>query len=335
MNKYITKSGQNLYDIALTLYGSIEGIFDLLVSNPSISFNTVFNKGAELNYHDDFVINQDIVGWFDTNGIKIKNGQYDISKTNIRSEIIDWIDNNNQKLVNKYLNGDLTLVQSDAEESSQSYDWDEKDVPSVIADTQDNTTISTFISTPLTPFTPQNKWDVQYVDNGTALVKKETLQFATALSKIDFSQLTQDDLLANFDVLFSNGMITLPTDENNKQLYYDTVSAPKILIKQSGKNTTIGMQIPSNSFVAISWGDNTALDFYHYQKSTINATHTYNDAEEHTITIYGDNKFTNLDLTKINGMYYALSEIYISNDFISLYPNATTLNKLFIKKTTK
>lgn len=335
MNKYITKSGQNLYDIALTLYGSIEGIFDLLVSNPSISFNTVFNKGVELNYHDDFVVNQDIVGWFDTNGIKIKNGQYDISKTNVRSEIIDWIDNNNQKLVDKYLNGDLTLVQSDTEESSQSYDWDEEDAPSVIADTQDNTTISTFISTPLTPFIPQNKWDVQYVDNGTSLVKKETLQFATALSKIDFSQLTQDDLLANFDVLFSNGMITLPTDENDKQLYYDTVSAPKILIKQSGKNTAIGMQIPSNSFVAISWGDDTALDFYHYQKSTINATHTYNDTEEHTITIFGDNKYTNLDLTKINGVYYALSEIYISNNFVSLYPDATTLNKLFIKKNTK
>ena len=33
MNTYIVKSGQNLFDVAITLYGSIEGVFDLLISN--------------------------------------------------------------------------------------------------------------------------------------------------------------------------------------------------------------------------------------------------------------------------------------------------------------
>ena len=51
MNKYTVKSGQNLYDIALAIYGSIEGVFDLLMSNPDISYETVFSKGAVLNYH--------------------------------------------------------------------------------------------------------------------------------------------------------------------------------------------------------------------------------------------------------------------------------------------
>ena len=33
MLQYKVRSGQNIYDVALTLYGSVEGIFDLLVSN--------------------------------------------------------------------------------------------------------------------------------------------------------------------------------------------------------------------------------------------------------------------------------------------------------------
>ncbi len=332
MNKYTVKSGQNLYDIALTLYGSIEGIFDLLVSNPSISFNTTFSKGMELNYHEDFVVNQDVVNWFDTNSINIKNGECQTKIIDVRSEIINWIDNNNKELFNQYSNSVLTLVKTDDTESIQTYDWDKEDTPTIISDTQDNTTISSIAGSQLIPFTPQNKWDIQNVDIDVSLERKNILQFAETLSKINFGELSQDDLSANLDVLFSNGMITLPTDENDKQLYYDTVSTPKILIKQSGENITIGMQIPSNSFVAINWGDGTTLDFYHYKKNAINATHTYSDTSQHTITIYGDNKFTNLDLTKINGVYYALAEIYISNDFISLYPNETTLNKLFIKK---
>lgn len=331
MNKYTTKSGQNLYDIALTLYGSIEGVFDLLVSNTNISFNTIFSKGTELNYHEDFVVNQDIVSWFDTNNVRVKNGQYNINETDIRSEIIDWIDNNNQQLMNKYTTGDLEIVYVDTLVAPPAFDWDDEDMPLTIAETQDGIISSTIINTSTMPFTPSTKWDVQNV--GINSISTDAIQFAESISKIDFGKLSQEELEANFEILFSNGMITLPSSENERQLYYNAVSTPKILIKQNGKSITIGMQIPCNSFVAIDWGDDIVLGFYHYQKNTSNATHTYNDDDEHTITIYGDNKFTNLDLTKINGVYYALTEIYISNDFVSLYPNATELNKLFIKKT--
>lgn len=334
MKKYIVKSGQNLYDIALMLYGSIEGVFDLLVSNPNISFNTMLSKNTELNYHEDFVVNQDIVSWFDTNNVRVKNGKYEISGANVRSEIIKWINENNQNLINKYLAGDLEVIQKEAElETPQPYDWDGGGTPMVVADISANVSTFTTTNAQLVPFTSQNKWNIQDISADTSAINKNVLQFAETISKADFEKFTQDDLFANLDVLFSNGMVTLPSDENEKQFYYDAVSTPKILIRQNGKSFSMGMQIPSNSFVAISWGDDSALDFYHYKKNTINATHTYNDEEEHTILVYGDNKFTNLDLTKISGIYYALSEIYISNDFISLYPNATTLNKLFIKKT--
>ena len=41
MRTYTVRTGQNIFDVALTLYGSIEGVFDLLVSNPE-----GFNCGA-------------------------------------------------------------------------------------------------------------------------------------------------------------------------------------------------------------------------------------------------------------------------------------------------
>ncbi|MCS2956861.1 hypothetical protein NXX53_06170 [Bacteroides salyersiae] len=37
MGKYTVITGQNLYDIALHIYGSIEGIVDLLMNNPDLS----------------------------------------------------------------------------------------------------------------------------------------------------------------------------------------------------------------------------------------------------------------------------------------------------------
>ena len=40
MGKYRVVAGQNIYDVALYLYGSIEGVVDLLINNPDLSFAT-------------------------------------------------------------------------------------------------------------------------------------------------------------------------------------------------------------------------------------------------------------------------------------------------------
>lgn len=61
MNEHIVTQGQNIFDVALQLYGSIEGLFDLLISNPSLSMCTSLNAGDKLYYHDYFTINQNIV----------------------------------------------------------------------------------------------------------------------------------------------------------------------------------------------------------------------------------------------------------------------------------
>lgn len=78
MAKYIVRNKQNIYDIALHLYGSIEGVFDLMISNPQLSMNTELSQGMELEYHDTFVINPDIVSGFYDEKIIPVNGERNV-----------------------------------------------------------------------------------------------------------------------------------------------------------------------------------------------------------------------------------------------------------------
>lgn len=61
MAQYQATSNQNIFDIALHLYGSIEGIYDLLMSNPWLTMKTEITRGMILEYHDYFVITPEIV----------------------------------------------------------------------------------------------------------------------------------------------------------------------------------------------------------------------------------------------------------------------------------
>ena len=61
MAKYKIHTNQNIFDVALHLYGSIEGVFDLLITNTKLSMSSDLVAGEELEYHPDFVINGDVV----------------------------------------------------------------------------------------------------------------------------------------------------------------------------------------------------------------------------------------------------------------------------------
>lgn len=61
MQTYSVINGQNVYDVALTLYGSIEGIFDLFINNPDLSFETVLQAGDKLYWDEDYIVNSDVV----------------------------------------------------------------------------------------------------------------------------------------------------------------------------------------------------------------------------------------------------------------------------------
>lgn len=75
MAKYKVQGGQNLYDVALHLFGSVEGVFDLLVSNPKLSLATPLKAGAELEYHEGYVINSSVVSSMSAQEIVPANGE--------------------------------------------------------------------------------------------------------------------------------------------------------------------------------------------------------------------------------------------------------------------
>lgn len=66
---YTVKPNQNLFDVALHLYGSIEGLFDLLISNPDLNMTSELTYGQELIYHEEFVLNESIVSEFKNQNI--------------------------------------------------------------------------------------------------------------------------------------------------------------------------------------------------------------------------------------------------------------------------
>lgn len=75
MGKYIVTQGQNIYDVALHIYGSVEGVTDLLVNNESVSFDTNLKAGDELIYSDDYQINKEVAAYYKMHGITPASGE--------------------------------------------------------------------------------------------------------------------------------------------------------------------------------------------------------------------------------------------------------------------
>lgn len=78
MGKYIVTTGQNIYDIAVCLYGSIEGIVDLLINNPRLSLDDDLKSGDELEYTDGFIISPDITAYNRMYSLTPANGQRNV-----------------------------------------------------------------------------------------------------------------------------------------------------------------------------------------------------------------------------------------------------------------
>lgn len=78
MGKYIITAGQNLYDTALHIYGSIEGITDLLVNNPALSMASKLHAGQELIYTDDYLIDADVAAYYRQRAISPANGERNV-----------------------------------------------------------------------------------------------------------------------------------------------------------------------------------------------------------------------------------------------------------------
>jgi hypothetical protein len=78
MGRYTVTAGQHIFDVALHLYGSIEGIVDLMMNNSNLSLASELKAGDELEFTDGFVINPDIVAHFRLNNIVSSNGERNV-----------------------------------------------------------------------------------------------------------------------------------------------------------------------------------------------------------------------------------------------------------------
>lgn len=87
MKQYTVRSGQNIYDVSLTLYGTVEGIFDLLASNEGLTMDTKLSYGMVLNYHEEFIINSSIVSWLKDNNVLVKNGEHIYNHIDVEASI--------------------------------------------------------------------------------------------------------------------------------------------------------------------------------------------------------------------------------------------------------
>lgn len=61
MQAYIVHKNQNIFDIAMSVHGSIEGIFDLLVNNENLSFDAIIKEGETIYYDEEFIVHQSII----------------------------------------------------------------------------------------------------------------------------------------------------------------------------------------------------------------------------------------------------------------------------------
>lgn len=75
MGKYRITQGQNIYDVALHIYGSVEGILDLLATNENLSLDSDLHSGDELNYTESYLINKEVSAYYDTHGITPASGE--------------------------------------------------------------------------------------------------------------------------------------------------------------------------------------------------------------------------------------------------------------------
>lgn len=117
MKQYITKKGQNIFDVCLMLYGSVEGILDLMVNNETmtvteygpqhlagqpLTLDTVLDRGVVLNYSEGLNINQGALEFYRRDDVTVANGEcpfisvyeYDRSSVRIvihqRGEYVDF-----------------------------------------------------------------------------------------------------------------------------------------------------------------------------------------------------------------------------------------------------
>lgn len=74
MGQYKSTTGQNIYDIVLHIYGSLDGITDLLINNTGLSLSDDIKSGTIFTYTDELIVDNNVVNNLNANSIIPANG---------------------------------------------------------------------------------------------------------------------------------------------------------------------------------------------------------------------------------------------------------------------
>lgn len=89
---YKAKQNQNLYDVAIHTHGTVEGIFDILISNPGLNMNSVLSYGQEVVYHEDYILFPTIVKGLNDKGIVPVSGSRHIYNKSFSAYPLCFVD---------------------------------------------------------------------------------------------------------------------------------------------------------------------------------------------------------------------------------------------------
>jgi hypothetical protein len=74
--KKITKEGQDVFDLAINHFGDIDGLFDLLDANPTLSLTSDPTSGTEINIKEENIVNKKVASfYFGTKFVVINSGE--------------------------------------------------------------------------------------------------------------------------------------------------------------------------------------------------------------------------------------------------------------------
>lgn len=78
MGTYKVTAGQNIYDVAMHLYGSIEGLADLFINNPALSLADDLKNGDRLVFTDGFTVDSNVMAYNRMHGLVPANGERNV-----------------------------------------------------------------------------------------------------------------------------------------------------------------------------------------------------------------------------------------------------------------
>ena len=346
MKKYKVRTGENIFDISLLLFGAIDGIWDLLVCNPELTIDTMLKSGDELYYDDGFVINDGISKYLVEKKADVKNGHHQIANRDVKSAIYDVMKSysgavSDRLAMRNMLGKDNPDVIKSIYERADTFEESYKEVLENGWLDNNQRPILRRVS-PIRPIddgggsaTPvvvssdgriggyESSGTIGAFDVTNAVLE----DFSTRQGfSNDYDEAAVDEAVDNF----AKTQVSIVEVDNYDEYFEDAVK-PKCVIKQRGKYSKISVQMNSGGLFLVDWGDGSEYSKVTYSSSEIILDHNYSDASYHVITIYGIMQIHTLDLTDVSGVYYFIRPIAV-NVFKSKI-NDKLINKfIYVKK---